>query len=210
MVSIVAFCALAGTIPTVLRVWLGQAAPHTDLILPIVLMLGIGYCADNVASVASTILRAIGRPRFETLYQVMSATINIGLTLLLAWRFGVIGVLTGMLLGALISSVVFLRLVGQDFEAAGSRFIAPWLVPLGVTGALAAGVTYAFGAILPADAPRGIAVLMLAAQVAIYLAVVALGFRIARVLDASDVARLRAALPPSLLNLASRVRKYAV
>ena len=173
-------------------------------------MLGIGYSADNIASVASTILRAIGRPRFETLYQVMSATINIGLTLLLAWRFGVIGVLTGILLGALISSIVFLRLVGKDFEATRSRVIAPWLVPIGVTGALAAAVTFAFGAILPHDAPRGIAVVMLAAQVAIYLVVVALGFRIARVLDASDLERLRAALPVSLLHLVSRVRKYAV
>ena len=53
-------------------------------------------------------------------------------------------------------------------------------------------------------------VVMLAAQVAIYLVVVALGFRIARVLDASDLERLRAALPVSLLHLVSRVRKYAV
>ena len=207
IVSIIGFCALAGMTPTVLRLWLGNAAPRMELVLPVVLLLGLGYAADNIASVASTILRAIGRPRFETLYQVMSAGIHIVLTLLLAWRFGIVGVVVGTMSGALVSSIIYLRLVGKDFVVAQSRLIAPWLSPLAVIGTMAALAAFAAGNVAPHNASRPLAAMILIAQSVIYLAIVAAGFRLARLLEPSDMDRLRSAVPAPVLSLVTRVRK---
>lgn len=205
--SVVAFCALAGSVPTVLHLWLGSAAPRDNLVTLIVVMLGIGYCADNVASVASTILRAIGRPKLETFYQIVATGINVSLTLLLARRFGVPGILVGPVSGALISSVIFVRLIGRDFGFPASGVVAPWLLPLAAIGALSAAAAYAVGGLFPHDPSRILALAILAAQMIAYGAVIIVGFRVANLLDPADRERLRLVVPTSLSTLLMRVRK---
>lgn len=206
-VTVIAFCALAGSVPTVLHLWLGGAAPQGSLVMMIVIMLGIGYCADNIASVGSTILRAIGRPQLETFYQVVAAGINITLTLLLARRFGVPGILVGPASGALISSVIFLRMIGSDFGFPATGAAAPWLLPLAGIGALSATAAYAVGILLPHDPQRLPALVNLSVQMVVFGAVVVVGFRVANLLDPGDRERLRLVVPASLATLLLRVRR---
>jgi O-antigen/teichoic acid export membrane protein len=209
LVSVLAFCALVGTTPAVLHLWLGSTTANGDLVLLIVFMLGIGYCADNVASVGATILRAIGRPRLETLYQVVAAGINITLTLLLAKRFGVPGILIGPLSGALISSVIFLRLIGRDFGFPASRVVAPWLLPLIITGTLSATAAFAAGTLLPHGPSRIAAAGVLTVEVIAFGVTALLGLRLTNLLDASDRERLRLIVPAALTTLLFRARKSA-
>ncbi|WP_026961379.1 oligosaccharide flippase family protein [Alicyclobacillus herbarius] len=85
--------------------WLGHSIPSLSFMTEALL---VGYVTNNLTGVGTTILRAVGTPRLEAYYMVVGAVLNILLTVVLAPRFGVWGILWGTALGMTLSSWYFL------------------------------------------------------------------------------------------------------
>lgn len=122
------------------RAWLGADQIQAAHVAAIIFA---GHGVNLLTGVASTFARAIGRPGLETRYAVCCTLINLVLTVPLAWRYGLAGIVTASSVGAVVGSLYFFsvlrRSVSEDLGRFGSGF-RPGItagVVLGVLGAQA-------------------------------------------------------------------------
>ncbi len=97
----------------IMHVWLGSEYPFVQ---GIVLFLAIGYVVGSTATIGMTIFRSIGKPELETLCAAVGAGVNAVAALVLAPRFGVVGVAAGIAIASgavcVCFSVVYHRMNG--------------------------------------------------------------------------------------------------
>jgi O-antigen/teichoic acid export membrane protein len=111
---------IGGADPMV-RVWLGKAYPS---IAEIVFWITLGYAANALTGVGTTILRASGKPRYETYYTAVAMIANIVFTIPLALKFGIVGVAMGTCAGWFAGTLYFLYTYHSVRHA-------PWLASIG-------------------------------------------------------------------------------
>lgn len=118
---------VAGIADPLLRLWLGARLPGAAALCT---ALVLSYSVNNLTGAGSTILRAQGRPQLETFYGILSAVLNIVLTVLLIGPFGLSGVVMGTIAGNVIGSAVFIAVFHRRERFAWWRTMGAWLVPL--------------------------------------------------------------------------------
>jgi O-antigen/teichoic acid export membrane protein len=88
------------------RVWMRQEYPHVTVVMT---MLALSYTVNNLTGVGTVVVRAIGRPRYETYYAMLSAILKVLFTLVLGLRWGMVGVVVGTAIGSILGSLYFFR-----------------------------------------------------------------------------------------------------
>ena len=111
---------IGGADPMV-RVWLGQSYPFVSAI---VFWLALGYAANSLTGVGTTILRASGKPHFETFYTAVATLANVASTFLLVRPYGIVGVAMGTAIGWLAGTLYFLYTYHKVRRS-------PWLATIG-------------------------------------------------------------------------------
>ncbi len=90
---------LAGLIvasaPLIMSVWLGRTYPD---VATIAILLTLTYAINNLTGVGTTIVSAIGKPRYEAEYSVAGVILNLAATVALAPFFGLYGILAGTMI----------------------------------------------------------------------------------------------------------------
>lgn len=95
---------LVGAGDLLVRVWMGVAYPAVSVVIA---GLSVGYAFSSITGVGMTVLRASGRPKYEAYSMGVTAAVNLGLTALLAPRFGLAGIVAGAAAGWLAGAVFF-------------------------------------------------------------------------------------------------------
>ena len=114
--------------------WLGRPLPGAAAIA---IALMISYSVNNLTGVGTTLLRAQGRPKYETIYAVASASLNIGATIALVPHYGLYGVVGGTIIGNVVGSLLFMGVFHKLTHMPLVKTVFSWLLPLmaGITGA---------------------------------------------------------------------------
>lgn len=93
--------------PVLLSFWIGSPQPASAAVLAI---LAPGWAFVSATGVATTVMRARGQVRTEAAFTSLMALFNVGVTVLLVRPFGMLGVVAGTSMGAVLASMIFLRL----------------------------------------------------------------------------------------------------
>jgi O-antigen/teichoic acid export membrane protein len=139
---------LVGAADAVVRVWVGPGYADVATIL---YLLVATYAINNLTGAGTTIVRALGKPRYESYYAVLGAVLNVLATVALAPRFGIYGVLGGTLLGSVIGSAYFIWLFHRLLHMPLWAGLGDWLWRLSVATAFATGVLWLMIGALPSD-----------------------------------------------------------
>jgi O-antigen/teichoic acid export membrane protein len=193
---------VVATAPLIMSVWLGRNYPH---VVTITILLVAAYSINNLTGVGTTVVKAIGRPRYESEYAVLGMVLNIGATLALAPFFGLYGIVIGTLVGVSVCSVYFLwrfhRLMGYPVW----DYFGVWLWRLCASTTLATLCVVAVRSSLPESIThrrlQGLVALALLALT--YMVVMVLALGILRFLQARDLVTLERILPTRLRSLTS-------
>jgi len=128
---------VVGGADPMVQVWLGKSYPYVSAI---VFWLGLGYAVNSLTGVGTTILRASGKPHFETYYSVLAMLANVAATIPLARAYGIVGVAIGTAIGWIAGTLYFLYVYHQVRRA-------PWWQSIGspILRLTCANVVAAFG-----------------------------------------------------------------
>ncbi len=96
--------AIAGSAFPLMSLWMGRGFAPAAIVA---IVLAAAYFVGNLSTVGSTLLRAVGKPKYETYYGIVNSVANIGATLLLVRWFGLYGVAGGMLIGTVAGQIYF-------------------------------------------------------------------------------------------------------
>lgn len=91
--------------PVLLSFWIGSPQHLSAQVLAI---LAFGWAFVSATGVATTVMRARGRVRLEASYTFGMALVNVAVTVILVRPFGVLGVVAGTSIGAVIASLAFM------------------------------------------------------------------------------------------------------
>ena len=179
----VAICgALIALGPWLLAAWLGEPPADAPAILA---LLALTLLGNLLTGVSSTIARALGGIRIETMFAVLGTAFHVTLAIVGLRFLGTIGLVAGTALASLLAAAWFVhrveRWLGLDPPHAAWRAVGPLLL----IGAVAVGAAFlAAHLVAPAPHGRGIATLCgLATGVLVY----ALAFGLALRLGAPSV-----------------------
>ena len=156
-----------------MEVWLGRSYPHVPTITT--LLLSLAYGVSNLTGVGTTVVAAVGKPRYESEYAVLAMMLNIGATLALAPFFGLYGVVIGTVIGVVLSSAYFLARFHRLMRLSAWEYLGTWLWRLAAATTLAAAPVLLVRLALPASVTedRGKGVLALAGLGVLYLVLIA-------------------------------------
>lgn len=112
---------LIGGADPIVRVWLGRSYPYVS---SIIFWISLGYAVNSLAGVGTTILRASGKPRYETYYTAVAMLANLGSTIVLVRAYGIVGVAMGTAIGWFAGTAYFLYVYHQIRHAS-------WWGPIG-------------------------------------------------------------------------------
>lgn len=190
------------TTPLIMATWLGRSYPHVSVVTAILV---VAYVVNNLTGVGTTVVNAIGRPRYESEYAVLGMGLNIAATLVLAPFYGLYGILAGTVLGLVLCSAYFLwrfhRLMNLPFW----DYLGTWIWRLAISATVAGLVAFYLRQSLPESVmhDRFEGLLALGALGSLYTAVIAVGLRVCGYFNVHDLALVRRALPARLRPLAS-------
>lgn len=187
---------LIAAAPQCIAAYVGRLedAPLAATVLRI---LAIAYLFEALTVVPATALRASGQTRYEAIAAATSMVLNIGLTVLLAPILGIVGVLTGTLIGDVGSQSVLITFYHRVRRLRLKHDFLAWFLPL----ALGWGVVTAAFTIVLAQVGTGLFVVRfagfaLASALAVpYIAAYALAVGLMRVVESGDLAMLARVLP---------------
>lgn len=191
---------LAAAAAPLAQVWMGRPVPQ---IVPIMALLVTIYTVNNLTGVGTTMVRAQGVPQLETRYAVLGMALNLTATLLLAPRFGLMGILAGTFIGSTLASIYFVVLFHrrQGLNLTGDFLGWLWRIalPTALAGtALGLGLHQLPGEFFAARI-RGLGVL--AAAGLLYLAFWLILLRLTRFMGSEDLRFLRETVPRRLSTL---------
>jgi O-antigen/teichoic acid export membrane protein len=173
--------------------WLGRPYPQAALI---VLALSLSFAINNLTGGGTTMVRAAGEPRFETYYAVLSMVLNIGLTVLLAPRFGLAGILGGTVIANVIGSVFFIVLFHRRTRFPWYETMGDWLWRLLAATVMACLAVLAIQRLEPLGLAqeRLVGVVLLMIYVCAYLSAFAVGLSLFKFWDLRDMRAARSVL----------------
>jgi O-antigen/teichoic acid export membrane protein len=95
---------IAGCAFPFMSFWMGPGFAPAAVVA---ILLAASYFVGNLSIVGTTLLRAVGKPQYETYYGIVYAICNIGTTVVLVRWFGLYGVAGGMLVGSVAGQIYF-------------------------------------------------------------------------------------------------------
>jgi len=177
----------------IVRLWMGRDYPGVPTIIAVV---GIAYIAINLTVVGTTVLRAIGMPRYESYYMLCWAAVSVGVMAALAPRYGMAGILVGILSGAVSSSAFFLWLFHRLRRLPFVSGFAAWFAPLAAAVCCSIAGVWAVGTRLPPfGAGRGGAFAATVVDALAYSLIFVAALVLLRYFNADDLALFRRVLP---------------
>lgn len=132
---------LGGAAHSVLLLWLSRPLPWAA---ELCIALLASYAVNNATGLGTTILRAEGRPKVETLYAVLSAGINIAVTIALIRPFGLAGVVMGTITGNVLGSVFFLFVFHLSTKISWWHTMGSWLWKLAAAALISGFLIHLF------------------------------------------------------------------
>ena len=178
-------------------VWIGHPVPGAAILAT---ALVVSYAVNNLTGLGTTVVKAEGKPRYESYYAIVSAVLNLGITIALVPFFGLYGVVGGTIIGNVLGSVYFLVLFHRLNRFGWWNTLGVWLVPL-ATGVVAASVI-TYYAIIWANSFAGVSRLaqlaLLMVSGAFYLLVLFAALTILRFWQPRDLDLVRKLRHPSL------------
>jgi O-antigen/teichoic acid export membrane protein len=177
--------------------WLGRTYPNVEWIA---IVMVIAYVVNNLTGVGTTVVSAIGKPRYETEYGVLGMLLNITATLTLAPFFGLRGIVGGTVLAMVICSVYFLWRFHRLMRLSLWEYLGHWLWRLLAAATLAGLAVYALRTATPVSVERGRgqAAVALGLLGVVYGLALLLALRALRFFDARDLALIQRVLPSRL------------
>jgi O-antigen/teichoic acid export membrane protein len=191
------FVAAASLIATV---WLGRSHPH---VATIAALLTVTFAVNNLSGVGTTIVAAIGLPRYESEYAIAGMVLNIAATVFLGSIYGLYGIIAGTVFGITTSSIYFIWRFHRLLELPIREYLFAWLWRLGTATLIASAATFGMRMALPDslmdDRANGAVVLVLLAL--FYGGLMLAGLRAFRFLQRRDLETVQRILPGRLQNL---------
>ncbi len=178
------------TADPLVRLWLGHPVPFAAVT---VALLAPGYAVHLASAPARVVTRAEGYPGAETRYALLSAGLNVVLTLPLLRVLGMRGVPLATTLAVAVATAYYFGHVHRKL----ARPLAPVLHamwPPTLAASVAGSLTWLAAPYLPGGADRAGAALAAACQGALTVCLAALILVLLGYFDAHDRARLRTAL----------------
>jgi O-antigen/teichoic acid export membrane protein len=191
------FVAAAGLIMTV---WLGKSYPD---VATIAVLLTVTFAVNNLTGVGTTIVAAIGLPRYESEYAIVGMVLNITATVVLGAIFGLYGIIAGTVFGITTSSIYFIWRFHRLMELPIRQYLFSWLWRLGTVTAIASAATYGLRMALPDSMVdgRGSGAISLVLLVLFYAVLFVAGLRVFSFLQRRDLETIQRILPGRLQNL---------
>jgi O-antigen/teichoic acid export membrane protein len=188
------------TAPLITVVWLGRSYPHVAWIT---ILMAAMYTVNNLTGVGTTVVAAIGKPRYESEYAVIGAGLNIAATLALAPFFGLYGILGGTVFGVVVCSLFFMWRFHRLMQIPLWQYVGTWLWRLAAATIMAGIVIYALRSALPArfTAVRGEGAITLVLLALTYGVTLLLGLRGLKFFQTNDLAVVERVLPSRLQSL---------
>jgi O-antigen/teichoic acid export membrane protein len=137
---------IVGASDRLVQVWMGRSFPYAGLVA---VVLVTAYAVNNLAGVGTTIVRAIGEPRYETYYAVIGAVLTSVLCLILTPHYGLVGLISATALGTLVSSLYFMWLFHRIRRLSWRATLGRPLTQLGLVAASCACVVWLVGQRIP-------------------------------------------------------------
>jgi O-antigen/teichoic acid export membrane protein len=181
---------LIGAATPLFEIWLGRTVPDATNIL---VLLIVAFCVNNMTGVGTILVRAIGKPRYESQYAILSTVSNVVLTVALAPTYGLYGIVAGTVISTVLGSVYFLvtfhRLRALPWR---TTLLAP-LARLLVAVVFAAGTLHIVAASIPPAQfdDRLTAMPILAGLAVSYVVLLLVASRVIGFLTAEDLATAR-------------------
>lgn len=202
---LVGFIMAAGT--PLSYVWIGTAYPGIGAVAALV---GLSFVLINMTMVGTTMVRAVGLARYESYYYMVWTAAGVILMLALVPKWGMTGILWGMVGGAAAGTLYFLRLL---YRLRGipvwSGFFA-WALPLFGVSACAIGSTAALAGVLAPRFPtRAESIVEIAILAALYFSVFIAGTVAVRFFTTDDWSLLHRLLPQRIAKRIMMHRAHA-
>ncbi len=118
---------IAATSTLIMYFWLHHRYSQFFLIVSLLL---ITYTVNNLTGIGTTYLRGIGKPRLESYYAIVGSVLKLGLSLSLASRWGLFGILLGTAAGTVLGSAYFLWLFFRVLSLDWWHGLGQWVVPI--------------------------------------------------------------------------------
>jgi O-antigen/teichoic acid export membrane protein len=188
------------TAALIMTVWLGQS--YRD-VTTIAVLLTLTFAVNNLTGVGTTIVAAIGSPRYESEYAIAGMVLNVAATAVLGAIFGLYGIIAGTVFGITTSSIYFIWRFHNLLELPIGEYLFSWLWRLGTATAVASAATYgvrmAFPDSMVDGRGNGLAVLVLLAL--FYAVLLVAGLRVFNFLQRRDLETIQRILPDRLQHL---------
>jgi O-antigen/teichoic acid export membrane protein len=117
--------------------WMGRPFPNAVFVA---IGLSVAFAINNLTGVGTTILRGAGQPKYETYAGIVGVVLNIGLTIILARPYGLVGIVTGTIVAEVITSVYFIIIFHRKYAFGWWETVGDWLWRLTLAICLAVGV----------------------------------------------------------------------
>jgi len=192
-----------GTSPLIVVAWLGRSYPDVTTITALIV---VAYVVNNLTGVGTTVLAAVGTPRYESEYAVVGMVLNIAVTLALAPIYGLYGVLVGTVIGIALCSTYFLWRFHRVMGLSLWQYLGTWLWRIAAATFIPTAAVFGLRSALPEQVTgsRGAAALALAVLAVVYAIVLLAALRLFRFLEARDLAVFERVLPVRLRSIATR------
>jgi O-antigen/teichoic acid export membrane protein len=188
------------TAPLIMTVWLGRTYPHVALIAA---LLTLTWVVNNLTGVGSTVVAAIGKPRYESEYALIGMALNVVATVIFGSIYGLFGVIGGTVFGVVTSSTYFLWRVHRLLELPLWEYVGAWLWRLACSIALAAGAVYALRVALPGSLldDRSNGAFVLVGLALLYACAMLVSLRVFRFLQKRDLDSVARVLPARMQSI---------
>ncbi len=169
-------------------------------------LLTVTVVVNSLTAIGTTILRGIGKPRLESYYAILNALAKIAISLSLAARFKLPGILLGTVLGTTLGSFYFLWLFFRYMDMTWGEGLWSWVRPIVIVSALSGIATNILTKQVPLPPGRPGSLVLTAAFGIFYTVIYAYGLNLFGFYrESSDVERLTQILPRPLLIIGQRL-----
>jgi O-antigen/teichoic acid export membrane protein len=186
----------------IVTLWLGRSYPDVVWITSVMV---IAYMIHNLTGVGTTVISAIGKPRYESEYAVISMGLNIGGTVALAPFFGLKGIVGATAVAMAASSIFFLWRFHRLLHIPVWEYLGGWLWRVAASAGVASCGIYALivSFSLDVDESRAGAAVSLLILTIVYALAFLLSLRVLKFFEPRDLLVMRRVLPGPARRLAS-------
>ncbi len=186
--------------------WLAHHYPGEFIAMA---LLTITVVVNSLTAIGTTILRGIGKPRLESYYAILNAFLKILISLSLASRFKLPGILLGTVLGTVLGSFYFLWLFFRRMNINWKDGLWSWIWPIVMTATASGVITNVLTHRIALPPGRASSLILSAAFGVFYTIIFAYGLHLFGFYQESrDIERLKQILPHSLLIIGQRLHIF--